>query len=50
MSNFKYRSDMVAIITVTMAGATVDRLKKSIQVIESAGRTEMKKQALFKDV
>jgi hypothetical protein len=38
---------MDATITVTMVGATVDRLKKSIQVIESAVRTEMKKQVLL---
>jgi hypothetical protein len=47
-SDFKFRSDMDPTITVTMAGETVDRLKKSIQVIESAVRTEMKKQVLLK--
>jgi hypothetical protein len=39
---------MDATITETMVGATVDRLKKSIQVIESAVKTEMKKQVLLK--
>jgi len=44
--DFKSCSDIDATMRVSMTGKKVELLKKSIQIIESAVSTEMKKQVL----